>query len=80
MMPTDDALQVFYGTVPLIAAILLANWNNYKRLDDVNRRVDDGKASLSVQMTAGFASINTSLGEVETRLSYLVRGTHLVRG
>jgi hypothetical protein len=46
----------------------------------MNKRIDDGKTSLLAQMTAGFASINTSLSKVETRLSDLERGTHLVRG
>ncbi len=27
-MPSDGALQVFYGTLPVVAAILLANWNS----------------------------------------------------
>jgi hypothetical protein len=39
-MPNSQALQAFYGTLPLVGAILLANWSNNKRLDDFNKRDD----------------------------------------
>jgi hypothetical protein len=78
-MPTDSALQVFYGTLPVVGAILLANWNNNKRLDDLktslNKRMDD----LASQMTTGFGDVKASLARLETRVSDLERGTHIVR-
>jgi hypothetical protein len=49
-MPNYQALQVFYGTLLLVGAILLANWSNNKRLDDpktaLNARIDDLKSTL----------------------------------
>jgi polyhydroxyalkanoate synthesis regulator phasin len=45
-MPGAQALHVFYGTVPLVAAILIGIWSNNKRLDDLNKRIDDQKTSL----------------------------------
>lgn len=78
-IPNDSALQTFYGTLPVVGAILLANWNNNKRLDDLktslNKRLDD----LSAQMTTGFGDVKASLGRLETRVSDLERGTHIVR-
>jgi hypothetical protein len=56
-MPNYQALQVFYGVLPVVGAILLANWNNnkriediktgiYARFDDLNKRLDDFRSSL----------------------------------
>jgi archaellum component FlaC len=91
--PSDNALQVFYGTLPVVGAILLANWNNNKRLDDlnkrigdVNKRIDDFGTSLNkrmddlaLQMTTGFAEVKASIARLETRVSDLEKGTHLLR-
>jgi tetrahydromethanopterin S-methyltransferase subunit G len=44
--PNDSALQVFYGSVPLIGAILFTSWKENKRLDDLNKRIDDLQATL----------------------------------
>jgi tetrahydromethanopterin S-methyltransferase subunit G len=78
MLPSDNALQVFYGTLPVVGAILLANWNNNKRLDDLNKRLDDLKTSLNkrlddlaAQMNTGFSEVKTALGKLDTRVSEL---------
>jgi len=71
-MPDYQALQVFYGTLALVGAILLANWNNNKRIDDlktsVNARIDDLKSTMENRLTS-----------IESRLSDLERGLHLIR-
>jgi len=71
-MPNYQALQVFYGTLPLMGAILLANWNNNKRLDDLKTaltaRIDDLKSTLENRLTS-----------IEARLSDLEKGLHVVR-
>ena len=71
-MPNYQALQVFYGTLPLMGAILLANWNNNKRLDDLKTaltaRIDDLKSTLENMLTS-----------IEARLSDLEKGLHVVR-
>jgi hypothetical protein len=78
IVPNDSALQVFYGTLPVVAAILLANWNNNKRLDDLktslNKRIDD----LSGQMNTGFTDVKNALGKLDARVAELEKG-HLVR-
>jgi hypothetical protein len=33
--PENSALQVFYGPLPLMGAILLAQWKENKRVDDL---------------------------------------------
>jgi len=92
-MPSDSALQVFYGTLPVVAAILLANWNNNKRLDDLNKRIDDFSkriddlktslntriGDLATQMTTGFADVKGSLAKLDTRVSELEKGLRIVR-
>ncbi len=86
--PSDNALQVFYGTLPVVGAILLANWNNNKRLDDLNKRLDDlhnrlddMKGSLhkrmddlALQMNTGFAEVKASIARLESRVSDLEKG------
>jgi len=78
-MPNTQALQVFYGTLPLVAAILLANWNNNKRLDDLktslNKRIDD----LAAVVTSGFTDVKERLGKLEDRVSDLEKATRVVR-
>jgi archaellum component FlaC len=83
--PNDSALQVFYGTVPVVGAILLANWNNNKRLDDLNKRIDDVGThlnkridDLTVQMNVGFSDVKTAISKLETRVSDLEKA-YLVR-
>jgi hypothetical protein len=93
-MPNPQALQVFYGTVPLVAAILLAIWSNNKRLDDVNKRIDDLNKrtgdlkgsidkridDLAAVVNAGFTDVKTALNKLEARVADLEKGTRLIRG
>jgi hypothetical protein len=71
-MPNYQALQVFYGTLLLVGAILLANWSNKKRLDDLktalNARIGDLNSTLENRLTS-----------IESRLSDVERGLHLIR-
>jgi hypothetical protein len=77
--PSGQALQVFYRTFALVAAILLTNWNNNKRLDDLktslNKRIDD----LAMSVNTGFSDIKTSLGKLEARVADLDKGKYIVR-
>jgi len=90
-MPAPQALQVFYGTLPLVAAILLAIWSNNKRLDDlktsIDNRIDDLKTSLNKRIddltttvNTGFTDVKASIAKLETRVSDLEKGTRLIRG
>ncbi len=71
LMPNTEAIQVFYGTIPLVAAILLTNRNNNKRLDDlkvsINKRIDD----LRTEMNIGFADVKSAIGKLDSRVSDL---------
>ena len=85
-MPNIQALQVFYGMLPVFGAILLANWNNNKRLDDFGRRVDDLKASLNGRiddlkssMDNQFREVNVRLDKLTDRVDNLEKATRLVR-
>jgi len=44
-MPNTEALQVFYGTLPLVVAIFAALWKTDKHLNQleasINKRIDD---------------------------------------
>jgi hypothetical protein len=79
LAPDNSALQVFYGTLPLIGTAVLAIWNNNKRLDDLktalNKRIDD----LAAEMRSNFTDVKTSLGKLDTRVSDLEKNLHLVR-
>jgi uncharacterized protein YlxW (UPF0749 family) len=45
--PDNSALQVFYGTVPLVATAVWAIWSNNSRLNELSKRLDDLKNSLN---------------------------------
>ncbi len=88
--PSAQALQVFYGTLPLVAAILLTNWNNNRRLEDLkvslNKRIDDMALSLNKRLVdltmtvnAGFTDVKTSLSKLEARVADLEKGNYVVR-
>jgi hypothetical protein len=85
-MPTVQTLQVFYVTLPLIAVILLAMWNNNKRIDDlktsVNKRIDDLTITfnkrvddLTTSVNTGFADVKVSIGKLDTGVSDFEKGT-----
>jgi len=89
-MPTVQALQVFYGTLPLVATILLSMWNQNKRLDDLktslNKRIEDLSATLNKRIddlannvNTGFADVKASIGKLETRVTELEKSTRLIR-
>jgi hypothetical protein len=40
MLPNNLALQVFYGTIPVIALVLVGAWSSNKRLGEIARRLD----------------------------------------
>ncbi|MDQ2712470.1 MAG: hypothetical protein M3Y24_09630 [Acidobacteriota bacterium] len=67
-MPTTQALQVFYGTLPLIGAIPLATWNNSKRLDELSNRITDLRVFVDAQFK-----------DVKDRIADLERGSRLIR-
>ncbi len=77
--PDNSALQVFYGTLPLVGAILLAQWNSNRRLDDLkaalNKRIDD----LTSTVSNGFNEVNDRLGRLEGRVSDLEKSTRMIR-
>ncbi|MBV9157324.1 MAG: hypothetical protein JO097_13755 [Acidobacteriaceae bacterium] len=72
-------MQVFYGSIPLIAAILLTSWKDSKRVEDlktsVNKRIDD----LHMIMATGFKDVKEHLGRLEDRISELEKGSRLIR-
>jgi hypothetical protein len=66
--PSNDAVQVFYGTLPLLGGIMLAAWNNNKRLDHFNKRLDDLKTSLSKQMNDMNTALNKRINDLVGRI------------
>ena len=85
-VPDNSALQVFYGTIPLIGAILLANWNNNLRLKELSNRMDDLKVALNKRIddlntatTNGFKDVKDQLGRLKDRITDLEKGSLLVR-
>jgi len=78
-MPNLQALQVFYGTIPLIAIFLVAVWTNNKRLDDlrsdVNTRIEqigtrfaDLEKRLSEKIDAMDKRVSEKIDALEKRL------------
>ncbi|HEX4230302.1 MAG TPA: hypothetical protein VHZ07_16620 [Bryobacteraceae bacterium] len=66
--PDNSALQVFYGTLPLLGAFLLGIRKKGKRVDD-----------LRDEMRRGFQTVESRLGRLEDRLTELERTARLVR-
>ena len=52
MKPNIEALQVFYGSIPVIVTILIAVFSNNKRLDDLGKRIDDLRDSFGKQLAS----------------------------
>ena len=77
--PDNSALQVFYGSLPVVGAILLASWREGKRFDDLktslNKRIDD----LKDEMVRSFKQVNDQIGKVEDRLTEVEKAQRLVR-
>jgi hypothetical protein len=72
MQPTNAALQVFYGTLPLIGAILLAAWTNNARLNDL-------RESLGKRMDDLRDSLGKRIDSLADRVSELEKGTRLIQ-
>ncbi len=64
--PDNSALQIFYGTIPLVGAILLANWNNNSRLKELSNRMDDLKVSLNKRIEDLQSSLNRRIDDLST--------------
>jgi hypothetical protein len=92
--PDNSALQVFYGSIPLIGAILLSNWRDSKRVEDLktslskridgleislNKRIDDFREDIGSEMRTGFQDVKERLGKVEDRVTDLEKGLRVVR-
>ncbi len=73
-------MQVFYGTVPLVGAILLAIWSNNKRLDDLKTSIDKRIDDLTTTVNTGFSDVKAGMSKLETSVSDLEKGTRLIRG
>lgn len=66
MTPNVQALQVFYGTLPIIGVILAALWTN-------NKRIDDLKDSLTGQISGLREFIRSEVKRLEDRIERLER-------
>lgn len=71
-MPSNEALQVFYGTLPLIL-ILLAVWLREQLMlkDILNRLLELGKDVK--ELGRSVASVDKRLGVLETRAGIVFR-------
>lgn len=79
MAPDNAALQVFYGTLPLMGTALLAIYQNNKRLDDMRNAFEKRIEDLTAEMRTGFKDVKAHLGRVEDRVTDLEKGLRLVR-
>ena len=64
--PDNSALQVFYGTLPLMGAVILAIWNNNARLTELSKRMDDINAMLSKRMDDMNIALNKRIDDLTT--------------
>jgi chaperonin cofactor prefoldin len=62
-MPTSQALQVFYGTLPLVGAILWAAFSQRLLLQDILKRL--------TALETRIKSVEDKLGKVVERLTVL---------
>jgi hypothetical protein len=75
MQPTNAALQVFYGTLPLIATALLAMWNNNARLTELSKRMDD----LGKRVDDLRGDLGKRIDDLAARVLDLEKGTRLIQ-
>jgi tetrahydromethanopterin S-methyltransferase subunit G len=61
--PNSEALQVFYGTLPLIGAAVLAVWTNNYRLGELSKRLDDGLAGVNKRLDDSLGAVNKRLDD-----------------
>ena len=55
--------------LPIIITFAIATWYQSKRVDDVNKRIDDLRDSLNRRIDALEASMNRRLDAIEARLA-----------
>ena len=75
MQPTNAALQVLYGTLPLIGAIMLAAWTNNARLSDMSKRMDDLREAIGKRID----DLGHRIDDLSSRVSDLGKGTRLIQ-
>lgn len=63
MLPSNQALQIFYGTIPLIAAILIGIWINNKRIDDLRADVTSQIKGLREDLVARIEALGKRLDD-----------------
>jgi len=70
-MPNSQALQVFYGTIPLIAIIAGVWFREQLLLKDILARLGNYDArftGLEAKLDNGFTGIRMELGKIRERL------------
>ncbi|HEX4809313.1 MAG TPA: hypothetical protein VH325_10300 [Bryobacteraceae bacterium] len=89
-MPDNSALQVFYGSIAVMATILMAVFvavfTNNKRMDDlrdtISNRITDLKTSIEsrfAMVDSHFAAIENRLTSIESRLSEVEKSQRVIR-
>lgn len=79
-MPDNSALQVFYGSIPVMATILMAVFvavfTNNKRMDDlrdtISNRITDLKTSIEsrfAMVESRFTMVDSHFSAIENRLT-----------
>ncbi len=76
--PNDSALQVFYGTLPLMGAVILAIWNNNARLSELSKRIDDIRITLDKRINDLKSGMDIQFKEIRERLTALERDSRMV--
>lgn len=71
MNANNQALQVFYGTIPLIVVILLAIWINNKRIEELSKRIDDLRSYMTSEIASLREFIRSEIRRVEDRIERL---------
>lgn len=67
-MPDSQALQVFYGSIPLIVVILLAIWINNQRIGELSKRIDDLRAYMTSEIASLREFIRSEIRRLEERI------------
>jgi hypothetical protein len=68
-MPNLQALQVFYGTIPLIAIFLVAIWTNNKRIDDLRTDLVARIEALDKRLGEKIDGLRTEMQALDKRIS-----------
>lgn len=78
-MPNNEALQVFYGSIPVIITVFVAVFTNNKRLDDLREGLSARITDLKTGIESRLSSIENRLTAIESRLSDVEKGQRAVR-